>query len=223
MLVAEEALKRRVRRWTAKRVVVQGFGNVGERRGALFSPSGARVVAVSDVRGGVHNPNGLDIPALVAHVGRNGSVVGFPGCRPGRRRRPCWNSRATSWSPPPCKARSPAPTPTGFGPRMIVEGANGPTTPEADAILRDRGIEVVPDVLANAGGVTVSYFEWVQDLQSFFWSEDEVNQRLARILARACAEVWAAAETYQTDLRTAAYAVGVGRVAEATRLRGIYP
>ena len=107
--------------------------------------------------------------------------------------------------------------------RMIVEGANGPTTPDADDILRERGIEVVPDVLANAGGVTVSYFEWVQDLQSFFWTEEEVNQRLARILSRAAAEVWAAAETHQTDLRTAAYAVGVARVAEATRLRGIYP
>jgi glutamate dehydrogenase (NAD(P)+) len=106
---------------------------------------------------------------------------------------------------------------------MVVEGANGPTTPDGDAILQDRGILLVPDVLANAGGVTVSYFEWVQDIQSFFWSEDEVNERLGRILKRAFAEVWAASETHNVDLRAAAYIVGVARVAEATLTRGIYP
>ena len=107
--------------------------------------------------------------------------------------------------------------------RVVVEGANGPTTPDADIILRDRDVLLIPDVLANAGGVTVSYFEWVQDIQSFFWSEEEVNERLERILTRAFAEVWDAARTHEVDLRTAAYIVGVARVAEATVTRGIYP
>ena len=107
--------------------------------------------------------------------------------------------------------------------KMVVEGANGPTTPGGDAILRDRSILLLPDVLANAGGVTVSYFEWVQDIQSFFWSEAQVNARLARIMRRAFAEVWNASETHQVDLRTAAYIVGVARVADATLTRGIYP
>ena len=107
--------------------------------------------------------------------------------------------------------------------KMVVEGANGPTTPDGDAILRDRGITLIPDVLANAGGVTVSYFEWVQDIQSFFWSEEEVNARLGRILKHAFSEVWAASEKHGVDLRTAAYIAGVARVAEATITRGIYP
>jgi glutamate dehydrogenase (NAD(P)+) len=107
--------------------------------------------------------------------------------------------------------------------RLIVEGANGPTTPDADRILREQGVVVVPDVLANAGGVVVSYFEWVQDLTSFFWNETEVNQRLEELMTRAFETVWDAAQHHHADLRTGAYAVGVGRVAEATRLRGIYP
>ena len=222
VLVTEEALKRRGEALEGRRVVVQGFGNVGGAAARFFHKRGARVAAVSDVQGGVHNPQGLDIPALVAHVARNGSVVGFPGADP---------VGASALLELPCDILVPAAlggqitraNADKIQARMIVEGANGPTTPDADDILRERDVEVVPDILANAGGVTVSYFEWVQDLQSFFWTEEEVNQRLARILSRAAAEVWAAAETHRTDLRTAAYAVGVARVAEATRLRGIYP
>jgi len=222
VLVTEEALKRRRETLDAQRVVVQGFGNVGGAAARYFHRHGARVVAVSDVRGGIHNPQGLDVPALVSHAARSGSVLGFPGSDP---------ISGAALLELPCDILVPAAL-QGQITRanadkiqacMVVEGANGPTTPDADLILRERGIEVVPDVLANAGGVTVSYFEWVQDLQSFFWTEEEVNQRLARILSRASAEVWAAAETHKTDLRTAAYAVGVGRVAEAIRIRGIYP
>ena len=222
VLVTEEALKRRNETLAGKRVVVQGFGNVGSAAARIFHRHGASVVAVSDVQGGVHNSTGLDIPALVSHAARNGSVVGFPDSEPVGGAA-LLELPSDILVPAAMQGQITRANADRIQARMVVEGANGPTTPDADDILRDRGIELVPDVLANAGGVTVSYFEWVQDLQSFFWTEEEVNGRLARILARACAEVWAAAEAHKTDLRTAAYAVGVARVAEAIRIRGIYP
>lgn len=222
VLVTEEALRRRGEKLEGQRVVIQGFGNVGGSAARHFHHQGARVVAVSDVGGGVSNPHGLDIPALVTYAARTGGVVGFPESEPVNNadllELPCDILVPAAMQGQITRANADR-----ISARMIVEGANGPTTPDADLILQGRGIDVVPDVLANAGGVTVSYFEWVQDLQSFFWTEDEVNQRLSRILVRASAETWAAAEHYKTDLRTAAYSVGVGRVAEATRIRGIYP
>jgi len=222
VIVTEEAYRRLGKSLEGAAVVVQGFGNVGGAAARLFAEKGANVVAVSDVGGSVYNSQGLNIAALTAHVRQSGSVIGFP--------------EADSVSNQeilelPCDVLVPAAMQgqiTGVNAgkvqaRMIVEGANGPTSPDADAILHDRGILLLPDVLANAGGVTVSYFEWVQDIQSFFWTEAEVNERLARILSRAFAEVWAAGETHKVDLRTAAYLVGVARVADATRTRGIYP
>jgi glutamate dehydrogenase (NAD(P)+) len=203
-------------------IVIQGFGNVGNAAARIFHNHGAKVIAVSDAHGGVHCNNGLDIPALVTHCRNNGTPSGFPGSEP------VTNAELLEL---PCDVLVPAAlagqitaeNADRIGARMVVEAANGPTTPMADLILKGRGIPLVPDVLANAGGVTVSYFEWVQDLQSFFWTESQVNRRLGRIMSRALREVFEAAEKYGVDLRTAAYAVGVSRVAEATLTRGIYP
>jgi glutamate dehydrogenase (NAD(P)+) len=222
VLVTGEAFKKRGWSMEGATVAIQGFGNVGSAAARIFHKHGAKVIAVSDVSGGIVNPRGLDIPALVMHVKLTGSVAGFPGTEP------VSNDEILTLE---CDVLVPAAlqgqiTGANAGQvraRMVVEGANGPTTPDADAILGSRGILLIPDVLANAGGVTVSYFEWVQDIQSFFWSESQVNARLARILRRAFAEVWAASETHRVDLRTAAYIVGVARVAEATLTRGIYP
>jgi glutamate dehydrogenase (NAD(P)+) len=222
VLVTEQAYAKQGRKLDGAKVVVQGFGNVGEAAARYFAAHGARMVGVSDVRGGVYNDGGLDTEALKAHYNQTGSVVDFP------------DAQAVSGSEMlrlPCDVLVPAAlggqitaaNAERIQARMVVEGANGPTTPDADIILRNRDILLVPDVLANAGGVTVSYFEWVQDLQSYFWSETEVNERLSQILVRAFAQVWDAAEKHSVDLRTAAYIVGVSRVAEATITRGIYP
>jgi glutamate dehydrogenase (NAD(P)+) len=222
VLITEHALKRQGQSLDGKRVAVQGFGNVGGSAVRHFHQRGACVVAVSDVQGGCYHPKGLDIPALIAHMSRTGSVIGFPEAEPvdnaSLLELPCDILVPSALQGQITRANADK-----IQARMVVEGANGPTTPDADLILQGRGIQLVPDVLANAGGVTVSYFEWVQDLQSFFWTEQEVNLRLAQILSRAALETWDAAERLGTDLRTAAYAVGVRRVADAIHLRGIYP
>ena len=222
VLITEEAFKKRDLPLAEATVAVQGFGNVGSAAARIFHKRGAKVVAVSDVRGGIANGHGLDIPALTAYVAQTGSVVGFPNTEP---------LTSAEVLEIPCDVLVPAAlqgqiteaNAQNIRAKMVVEGANGPTTPGGDAILRERGILLIPDVLANAGGVTVSYFEWVQDIQSFFWSEPQVNARLARIMRRAFAEVWDASVAHKVDLRTAAYIVGVARVAEATITRGIYP
>ena len=222
VIITEEAFREQGRPLEGATVAVQGFGNVGSAAARLFHKRGAKVVAVSDVQGGITNPNGLDVLALVAHLKRTGSVIGFPDSDP-MSNEEILETDCDILVPAALQGQITRANADKIRARMVVEGANGPTTPEADEILRDKGVLLIPDVLANAGGVTVSYFEWVQDIQSFFWSEDEVNERLARILKRAWGEVWAAAQTHQVDLRTAAYVVGVARVAEATLTRGIYP
>ena len=222
VLITEEAFKKQGRGLAGATVAVQGFGNVGSAAARIFHKRGAKVVAVSDVQGGIADPRGLDIPTLTAYVAQTGSVVGFADAEP------FTNEEILEI---PCDVLVPAALQGQITEAnahrvqagMVVEGANGPTTPGGDAILKERGILLIPDILANAGGVTVSYFEWVQDIQSFFWSESQVNARLARIMRRAFAEVWNASETHKVDLRMAAYIVGVARVAEATRTRGIYP
>lgn len=221
--VAREALLSHGEQLPNSSVIVQGFGNVGSAAAALFYRSGARIVAVSDVNGAISNPKGIDVLALIQHVARTKSVVGFEGAEP----IPAGDDILTY----PCDLLVPAAlggvitseNAPKIQARYLIEGANGPTTPQADVILREKGVVVVPDVLANAGGVTVSYFEWVQGLQAFFWTEQEVNARLEQILVRAWQQVNAEAKRYNTDLRTAAYIVGVRRVAEATAARGIYP
>ncbi len=205
------------------RVVVQGFGNVGSIAARLIAETaGATVVAVSDVTGGYYNPRGLDIPAMIRYNRSNGSLTGYPEAQPMSNAEllvlPCevlipaaLESQLTEDNAPDIKAR------------LIVEGANGPTTPEADRVLVDRGITLVPDILANAGGVTVSYFEWVQALQAFAWTEQEVNSRLKYIMDRAFAATTATADKHGVDLRTGALITAIGLVADAVTVRGIYP
>lgn len=203
-------------------LVIQGFGNVGLHAALYANELGYRVNAVSDVKGGMYNPNGLDIPALVEHVKQTGYVVDFAGGE---------NITNEELLALPCDVLIPAALENQIHggnaakvrARFIVEGANGPTTPEADDILLDNGIYIVPDILANSGGVIVSYFEWVQDLQSFFWDEDEVYKRLSRIIVGAYQKTRATAEDLKLDMRTAAQVTAIKRVADAIQTRGFYP
>jgi glutamate dehydrogenase (NAD(P)+) len=204
------------------RVAVQGFGNVGGVAGKLFAEAGAKVVAVQDHGGTIYREAGLDVPALLAHVARNGTVAGFEQAEV--------IADDDFWGVP-CDILIPAAleqqiTDANAGriqAKMVIEGANGPTTPQADDILHDRGILVLPDVIANAGGVTVSYFEWVQDFSSFFWSEDEINARLVKIMQDAFGAVWQVAEANKVSLRTATFIVACKRILHARDLRGLYP
>ncbi len=205
-----------------QRFVVQGFGNVGRIAARELFDLGARVVAVADASGGVSAPDGLDVPALEAWVDERGVVEGFDGGEP---------VGSAAVLEVDCDVLIPAAleqqiTAENAGRlrcRLVVEAANGPTTPEGEALLASRGISVVPDVLANAGGVCVSYFEWVQDIQRYSWDYIELQERLRRQLRAALAKVWAAAEELDVSWRTAALSVAVTRVAEAARLRGVYP
>ncbi len=203
-------------------VAVQGFGNVGSVSAQLMHEAGFRVCAVSDVTGGVHDPAGLDIPAVLEHRRTGGTLAGLAGLQ-----------RVSNQSllelpvdvlvPAALESQITASNAARIQARLIVEGANGPTTTEADHILERRGVVVVPDILANAGGVTVSYFEWVQDLQSFFWSEPEINRRLEAVMRRGFAQMVEAARAHTVSWRMGAYLVAVQRVADATAVRGIYP
>lgn len=203
------------------RVAIQGFGNVGSNAARILSELGVPIVAVSDALGGVHNAKGLDIEAL-RHYAEREPLSTFP------KGEPMTNAELLECD---CDILIPAALENQINEnvarrlraRVVVEGANGPTTNEADAVLRDRGVLVVPDILANAGGVTVSYFEWVQDLQAYFWDEREVRDRLRSILGRAFQEVWRTAEEAQVDLRLAASLVALKRLAQAVRQRGMFP
>ena len=222
MIVAREAARHLGMPFQGARVAVQGFGNVGSVAAVLLREQGCRIVAVTDSRGGVSNEKGLDPAELLRHKEQAGTVAGFRGGTP------ITNEDVLEV---PCEILVPSAlegqiTERNAGKvkaRLIVEGANGPTTPEADAILQDRKVLVVPDILANAGGVTVSYFEWVQDLQSFFWSEEEINERLERIMVRSFREVLGVSQERQVEMRTAALVKAVQRVADALITRGIYP
>jgi glutamate dehydrogenase (NAD(P)+) len=217
-----EALKRKNLAIEETRVVVQGFGKVGAPAASLAQERGAKVIAVSDVNGGVFYPYGLDVNALRAYVLTYGSIAGFPQGEPISNAdlleldcevlMPCaMENQITASNAPRVKAK------------IVAEGANGPLTPEADLILQAKGVFVIPDILCNAGGVTVSYFEWVQDLQSFFWGEDEINERLRQIMVRSFNQVLRVAHEKNIDMRTAAQVLAIHRVAEAVQLRGIYP
>jgi glutamate dehydrogenase (NAD(P)+) len=204
------------------RTVIQGFGNVGSVAAANLARMGARVVGVSEVGGGIYNPQGLDVPKLLrlheAGMPVTESEDGEPVTNEDLLRLPC-----DILLPAALEGQVHERNASAIQAKVIVEGANGPTTPLADAILRDRGITVVPDILANAGGVLASYFEWVQDLHYYFWEESEVYERLERIMKRVFREVMERAGAAKQDLRLAAYTLAVERVAEAVRLRGVYP
>lgn len=208
--------------WGNIRVAVQGFGNVGSNAALYAQQLGFKVVAVSDVTGGIYNSNGLDIPEVIRYSAQNNGVANFPDadnmtnnelitCNCDVLIPAAMEGQITEYNAPKITAK------------IIVEGANGPTTPEADDIINDRGIFLVPDILANAGGVIVSYFEWVQDLQSFFWDEDEVFRQLQRIMIKAYDGTVNMAETQKIDMRTAAQVAAIKRVGDALQTRGFYP
>ena len=217
--MAAEEMKLPIR---GARVAIQGFGNAGAIAAELLHAEGARVVAVSDRQGAAYDERGLDIPALLRFKSEHGTVVGFPGSQ---------RLGVKDVLEVPCDILIPAATEGQLTAenagrvqaRIIAEAANGPTTPEADKIFFDRGVVVIPDILANAAGVTVSYFEWVQDLQSFFWTPEEINTKLLHIMDRAYTDVARLAHDQGCDMRTAANMVAIKRVADATHLRGIYP
>ncbi|MES2878683.1 MAG: Glu/Leu/Phe/Val dehydrogenase [Pseudomonadota bacterium] len=204
------------------RVAVQGFGNVGGVAGRLFAQAGARVVAVQDHGGTIYRETGLDVPLLLAHVAAVGTVAGFASAEvlPNDA---FWDVDCEILIPAALEQQITEHNAGRIKARMVIEGANGPTTPAADDILADRNILVLPDVIANAGGVTVSYFEWVQDFSSFFWSEDEINARLVRIMKEAFAGVWEVAQDNKVTLRTATFIVACKRILHARELRGLYP
>jgi len=204
------------------RVVVQGFGNVGAGTVELLHEAGCRIVGVSDVRGGVYNPDGLTPQGLKDREADTGSLVGFEGGESVTNEE-LLELDCDVLIPAAIEGQLTAVNADRIKASVIVEAANGPTTPEADEIFQDRGVLVVPDILANSGGVTVSYFEWVQALQAFYWTEDEVNERLRTIMERAYVDVLAESEQRKVPMRTAATILGVNRVAEAHRTRGLYP
>lgn len=221
-ICVEEAASKLGIRIENARVVLQGFGKVGSVVALLLHAIGCKIVAVSDIRGGIYNPNGLNPIKLLSHKRQTKTVSDY---RDGDF---VTNEELFEL---PCEILIPAATErviternaTRIKAKLIVEAANGPVTPEADAILRDKGVFIVPDILANAGGVVASYFEWVQDIQQFFWTEQEVNERLRQVIRRAFGEVWNIMQERSVDMRTAAYVLAVSRVAEAIQMRGIYP
>jgi glutamate dehydrogenase (NAD(P)+) len=222
MIAASESAKHLGFDIKGAKVAIQGFGNVGSvSADLLVSEAGAVIVGISDWKGGVFNAKGLDIPALLEHVGHHKTVAGFSGGEPLTNEDlfkldvdilipAALENQITIENAPAIKAR------------VVVEGANGPTTPDANRHLHDRGVFIVPDILANSSGVTTSYFEWVQDRYGYFWTEKEVNERLELKMCEAFADVLQTALTYNVDMRTAAYVVAINRVATVTKMRGMY-
>jgi glutamate dehydrogenase (NAD(P)+) len=221
MIVADEALKHFGWKQKSTRVIVQGFGNVGSEAARLMHEEGYKVIGVADIAGGAFNPKGLDMPALLEYAKEKNTVKGFPGGE---------NIGAQEILEEDCDVLLPAATESvitsknahKIKARILVEGANSPTTPPADDILFDRGVFVIPDILANAGGVTVSYFEWVQDREGYFWDENVVNERLKSIMVAAFNDVVQYGRKHNVNNRIAAYMLAIDRVAFSLKLRGIY-
>ncbi|WP_396269670.1 Glu/Leu/Phe/Val dehydrogenase [Ideonella sp.] len=204
------------------RVAVQGFGNVGSAAGELFVQAGAKIVAIQDHSGTIFNDNGFDLAELMPHVRATGGVGGFKGGEK-MNAEEFWDVKCDILIPAALEGQITAERARRISAKLVLEGANGPTLGSADDVLADRGILVVPDVICNAGGVTVSYFEWVQDFSSFFWSEDEINVRLDKIMVDALKRIWTVADEHKITLRTATFAVACERILTAREERGLYP
>jgi len=221
MIAAFQALEHLKMDTKGTTVAVQGFGNVGSVSAQLIARLGAKIVAVTDWKGGVYNAQGLDVDALIEWTKQHKTVAGFPKAEPLPVEKvfeldvdilipAALEKQITMANAPKIKAK------------IVAEGANGPTEPDAHQHLHERGVFVIPDILANAGGVTTSYFEWVQDRHGYFWEEADVNAKLERKMETAFDTVLKTAIKYKTDMRTAAYVVAIGRVATVTKLRGMY-
>jgi glutamate dehydrogenase (NAD(P)+) len=221
MIVTREAARHLGLDITGTRVAIQGFGNVGSVSAELLAGIGARIVAVTDWKGGVYNERGLDVAAMLEYAKAQKSIDGFPGGEPLTNEQlfaldvdvlipAALENQVTMDNAPSIKAK------------ILVEGANGPTTPDAHQHLHQRGVFVIPDILANSGGVTTSYFEWVQDRHGYFWDLGEVNERLEKKMIEAFESVLQTALKYKVDLRTAAYIVAISRVGTVTKIRGMY-
>ena len=204
------------------RIAVQGFGNVGSVAAELFAEAGAKIVAVQDHTGTIVNDKGLDLAQLVP-ISRTDGVVGFKAGGDIVPNEDFWDIACDILIPAALEGQLTADRAKKTTAKLVLEGANGPTVPQADDILAERGVLVVPDVICNAGGVTVSYFEWVQDFSSFFWDEDEINVRLDRIMMNALNQIWDTADKHKITLRTATYAVACERILMARQERGLYP
>ena len=221
MIVARESAKHLGFGLAGSRVAIQGFGNVGSIAAELMVEQGAKIVGVTDWKGGVYNPSGLDLPKLIAYSQKHKTVDGFPGAEP-LAGADIFKIDSEILIPAALENQITEENAASIPAKLIVEGANGPTTPEAHKILHERGVFVVPDILANAGGVTVSYFEWVQDRHGYFWSEKEVNEKLETKMVQAFDAVYQTAQKYNVAMRTAAHIVAISRVATVTKLRGMY-
>jgi glutamate dehydrogenase (NAD(P)+) len=221
MVVCDEACNKLNIARESARVIVQGFGNVGSNAAQLMHEAGYKIIGIAEVGGGLHNKNGIDLKALVDYRQKNGTVHGFPGAE---------KTDAAELLTTECEILIPAATENVITSRnadrvkcrILAEGANGPTTSAADDVLTDKGVFVIPDILANAGGVTTSYFEWVQDRQGYFWKESVVNEQLETIMKSSFEDVVRYAETHHVNNRIAAYMLAIDRVAYTIRQRGIY-
>jgi glutamate dehydrogenase (NAD(P)+) len=221
MIVARESARHLGFSLNGATVAVQGFGNVGGIAAELLSAQGAIIVGVTDWKGGVYNAKGLDVKALMAHVAQHKTVHGFTGGEP-LGTSDLFGLPVDILIPAALENQITEANAGQIKAKLVVEGANGPTTPAANKLLHERGVFVVPDILANGGGVTVSYFEWVQDRHGYFWSEKEVNERLEVKMVQAFDAVLQTAQRYRVDMRTAAYIVAISRVATVTKMRGMY-
>ena len=222
LFTVAEAMKKRNRSLEGATVGVQGFGNVGANSAKLFHEAGAKVVAVSDVSGGLYRSEGLDVPALLRYAEENRTVAGYADADE-MSNAELLELPVEILIPAALENQITAANADRIRAHVVAEAANGPTTPDADRTLRANGVLVIPDILCNAGGVTVSYFEWVQGLYSFFWDEPIINQQLEKVMVQAFKDVWETTEKYNVEMRTGAQILAVSRVAEATTLRGLFP